>query len=45
MSNLTTVNEEPVEIGDVTVHPEVERFGGLVRFGVSLVPAGPEPVA
>ena len=41
MSNLTTVNEEPVEIGEVTVHPEVERFGGLVRFAVSLVPAGP----
>ena len=42
MSNLTTVNQEPVEIGEVTVHPEVERFGGLVRFGVSLVPAAPK---
>jgi hypothetical protein len=41
MSNLTTVNDEPVEIGEVTVHPEVERFGGLVRFAISLVPAGP----
>jgi hypothetical protein len=41
MSNLTTVNEEPVEVGEVTVHPEVERFGGLVRFAVSLVPGGP----
>ncbi|HVX22747.1 MAG TPA: hypothetical protein VHB02_15470 [Acidimicrobiales bacterium] len=41
MSNLTTVSDEPVEIGEVTVHPEVEEFGGLVRFAVSLVPAGP----
>ena len=40
MSNLTTANEEPVEIGEVTVHPETERFGGLVRFAVSRVPAG-----
>ncbi|MDA8182876.1 MAG: HEPN domain-containing protein [Actinomycetota bacterium] len=41
MSNLTTVNEAPVEVGEVTVHPEMERFGGLVRFAVSLVPGGP----
>ena len=25
MSNLTTVNEEPVEIGEATVHPRMSR--------------------
>jgi hypothetical protein len=41
MSNLTTEGEEPIVIGDVTVYPETERFGGLVRQAVALIPAGP----
>ena len=41
MSNLTTVGPEPVEIGEVTVYPETERFGGLVDQAVSLIPSGP----
>jgi hypothetical protein len=41
MSNLTTEGQQPTVIGDVTVYPETERFGGLVRQAVALIPAGP----
>jgi hypothetical protein len=41
MSNLTTEGQEPIVIGDVTIYPEIERFGGLVRQAVALIPAGP----
>ena len=41
MSNMTAEGHEPIVIGDVTVYPETERFGGLVRQAVTLIPAGP----
>jgi hypothetical protein len=41
MSNLSTVGADAVEIGEVTVFPEVERFGGMMRQAISFVPSGP----